>query len=89
METNLDEQVAIQLSKGELLVIFEFLGRSFEAWKASGDQEVATFALSKPDAGERTALWHLECTIEKTIVEVFADNYVELVRQAKNTLTSE
>ncbi|HEX7286483.1 MAG TPA: hypothetical protein VF532_09890 [Candidatus Angelobacter sp.] len=89
MESNLDEQIEIKLSKSELLVLFEFLARSYDAWRTAGDQDVATFVLSKPDDGERTALWHLEGKIESTLVEVFADNYNELVRQAKDALTAE
>ena len=89
MEANLEENVTINLSKGELLVIFEFLARSWEQWKASGDQQVETFVLAKPDNGERTALWSLECAIERTMVEVFAPDYSELIRRAKINLASE
>jgi len=45
--------------------------------------------LVKPDDGERTALWRLEGAIESTLVEVFATNYHDLIRQAKDTLTAE
>jgi hypothetical protein len=86
---NLEEKVPIELSKGELLVIFEFLARSYQQWKASGDQQEATFVLAKPDNGERTALWRLEGSIERTMVEVFAPDYSELIRNAKNNLASE
>jgi hypothetical protein len=88
METNLNDQVEIKLSKGELLVLFEFLARSWDRWKERGGQEVETFDLAKPDHGERTALWGLENTIESTLVEVLAANYHELVRQAKESLTA-
>ncbi len=89
MESNFDEQIEIKMSKGELLVLFEFLSRSHDAWSTAGNQDVATFGLAKPDNGERTALWHLQGAIERLLVEVFADNYQELVQQAKNTITAE
>ena len=89
MEVNLEENVPINLSKGELLVIFDFLVRSGEQWKASGDQPMETFVLAKPDNGERTALWNLEAAIERTMVEVFAPDCSELIRRAKLKLASE
>ncbi len=89
MEPDLEEKIGIRLSKGELLVIFEFLARSYDVWEKSGNDDVASFLLVKPDDGERTALWHLEGAIESTLAEVFASNYHELIRQAKSTLTAE
>lgn len=86
MELDLEEKIDIRLSKGELLVIFEFLARSYDAWKKSGSDDVASFLLVKPDDGERTALWRLEGTIESNLVEVFAANYHDLIRQAKDML---
>jgi hypothetical protein len=88
METNLEEKVTIELSKGELLVIFEFLSGSFDSWRAGGNQDIETFALAKPDSAERTALGHLEGRIESTLVEVFASNYNDLIDRAKQNLTS-
>jgi len=86
MESNHDEQIDIKLSKAELLVLFEFLTRSHEPGRTAASQEVANFILAKPDLAERTALWNLECVIERNIVGVFADNYDELVRAAKERL---
>ena len=89
METNLEEKLRIELSKGELLVIFEFLSGSFDSRHAGEGQDIDTFDLAKPDPAERTALWRLEGAIERTLVEVFAPNYEALIHQAKNILTSE
>jgi len=89
MEPELEEKIDIRLSRGELLVIFEFLARSYDVWKKSANDDVTSFLLVKPDDGERTALRRLEGAIESTLVEVFAANYHDLIRQAKDTLTAE
>jgi hypothetical protein len=39
MDANLEEKISIELSKGELLVIFEFLARSYDAWRKTGNAE--------------------------------------------------
>jgi hypothetical protein len=87
----LDEQVTISLPKGTLLVLFEFLSHSYELWKHSGNPPPPedTFVLLKPDAGERTALWHLEGAIERTLPEIFAANYKDLVAEWKQKLTAQ
>jgi hypothetical protein len=48
-----------------------------------------TFALLKPDGGERVALWHLECAIERTLSEVFAPENKDIIAEAKQKLTPE
>ena len=91
MSTRLDEQVTISLPKGTLLVLFEFLSRSYDLWKRSENPPPTenTFVLLRPDAGERTALWHLEGAIERTLPEIFAPDYNDLIGEWKNKLTSE
>ncbi len=91
MSAALDEQVTISLPKGTLLVLFEFLSHSYELWKRSGNPSPAedTFVLFKPEAGERAALWHLEGAIERTLPEIFAANYNDLVGEWKQKLTAE
>ena len=91
MNTPLDEQVTISLPKGTLLVLFEFLSHSYDLWKRSEDRPLTegTFVLLKPDAGERTALWHLEGAIERTLPEIFALNYNDLIGEWKNKSTAE
>lgn len=42
MDANLEEKISIELSKGELLVIFEFLARSYDAWRESGNKDENT-----------------------------------------------
>lgn len=88
MSAVLEEQVTISLPKGTLLVLFEFLSHSYESWKRSANPpaSVDTFVLLKPDAGERAALWHLEGAIERTLPEIFAANYHELIGEWKRVL---
>jgi len=45
--------------------------------------------LVRPDAGERVALWQLEGAIERTLPEVFAPEYRDLIAEWKGKLTSE
>ena len=90
-----DAQFAtISMRKETLLVIFEFLARSYEDWRKSGvaapgDLSDESFALSKPDPGERVALWRLEGEIEGTLPEVFSSDYLDLITSEKRRLTLE
>jgi hypothetical protein len=85
----LNEQVAISMAKGTLLVLFEFLAHSYEQWRGSGNERPPddTFALLRPDGAERAALWQLEGVIERTLPEVFARDYKDLVAEWKGKLT--
>lgn len=89
MGAGLDEQVAISLPKGTLLVLFEFLSHSYELWKRSGNPPASEDVLLKPEAGERVALWHLEGAIERTLPEIFAANYHDLIGEWKQKLTAQ
>ena len=90
MSGKLDEPTSITMPKGTLLVLFEYLARSYDSWRrAGGTPDEATFALQEPDAGERTALWHLEGEIERTLPEIFSEDYPQLLAQWKQHLTSE
>ena len=90
VSTGLDDPISISLPKGTLLVLFEFLAQSYEQWRGLGTEQPSndTFVLTKPDAGERVALWHLEGAIERTLPEVFAPDYKDLVVGWKQKLTS-
>ena len=84
----------ISMRKETLLVIFEFLARSYEDWRKSGISPISdlsdeSFVLSKPDAGERVALWRLEGEIERTLPEIFSSDYRELIASEKRRLTQE
>jgi hypothetical protein len=64
------EFVELRMRRATLLVIFEYLARSHDEWSKTGqipdDNSDSTFALSKPDPGERVALCRLEGEIERT-----------------------
>ncbi len=87
------ELVELRMRRGTLLVIIEFLARRHDEWSKSGlvsdDLSDCTFVLSKPDPGERVALWKLESEIEKTFPEIFAPDYGELVASEKKKLSEE
>lgn len=90
MSTELNEEVTVRLPKGTLLVLFEFLAHSYAEWKQMNEQSSNdTFVLLKPDPGERVALWHLEGQIERTVPEIFALDYKELIAEWKRKLTSD
>ena len=49
MSTNLDESTSITMPKGTLLVLFEYLARSYGSWKeSSGASDEASFSLERP-----------------------------------------
>ena len=89
MNTNLDELTSITMPKGTLLVLLEYLARSYESWrKAAGTTDETSLVLMAPDAGERAALWRLEGEIERTLPEVFSPDYRQLIAEWKQHLTS-
>jgi len=89
MSKNLDEPISITMPKGALLVLFEYLARSYGSWRRiGGEPDEATFALQPPDAGERKALWRLEGEIERTLPEIFSADYPQLIAEWKQHLTS-
>jgi hypothetical protein len=86
--------VSLAMKKETLLVIYEFLTRSYATWRKSGgahgdELSDETFALCKPDAGERVALWRLEGAIERTFPEIFSSDYRELIEKEKTRLRAE
>ena len=85
---NADHEM-IKMRRDTFLVIFEFLTRSYEEWRKSGQLPDDTFVLCKPDAGERVALWHLEGEIERTLPEIFAPEYKELIEAEKQRLVAD
>jgi len=83
--------VSISMRKETLLVIFEFLARSYDSWSKSCEANGrlasdGTFALSKPDLGELAALWYLEGEIQRTLPEIFSSDYSEILSKEKQRL---
>ena len=89
MSAALDEQVPISLPKGTLLVLFEFLARSSDRWRPSENRQQAEDIVLEPDPGELAALWHLEGAIERTLPEVFAPDYQNMINGWKQKLRSQ
>jgi hypothetical protein len=88
MATDLDETVPISLSKSAWLVIFELLASSSEQWRKSNldDPSANPMQITAADHAQRVALWWLEGGIEKTLPELFAPNYGELIEESKRRL---
>ena len=86
MNAEIEKTVAVCMPKGTLLVLFEYLSRSYDSWRAKGQTSHDRFAPEEPDEAERVALWRLEGEIERTLTEVFAPNYAQLVADAKSKL---
>ena len=57
--------------------------------KKAGQQTDDTFVFCKPDAEERMALRRLAGEIERTLPEVFAPEYGELIAAEKQRLAAE
>jgi hypothetical protein len=74
-----DEHITIQLTSDEALVLFEWL-HQFEVQGA----------FRRPDHhGEQVALWNLSAVLERTLVQTFHHEYIDLVREARSRLAGE
>ncbi|MEP7341647.1 MAG: hypothetical protein ABI977_28200 [Acidobacteriota bacterium] len=67
------QNIVIELSNAEALVLFEFLSR-FEDTKK----------ITVEDQAEERVLWDVQCLLEKQLTEPFSPNYVELVMAARD-----
>jgi hypothetical protein len=81
--------VALKMRTETLLVIYEYLSRSYDEWRRTASESDESFILAKPDPGERVALWRLEGEIERTIPEIFCPEYNDLLSEEKRRLTNE
>lgn len=72
-------RVRIDLSGDEALVLFDWLGRT------SAADQPAPFV----DQAEQRVLWDLECILEATLVEVFAEDYETLLSTARAVVRDE
>jgi len=71
----MEDNVRINLSRDEAIVLFEFLSR-FEELES----------LDIVDQSEERVLWNLQSTLEKDLAEPFSANYPELLEQARARL---
>lgn len=73
-----NENVQIEITKDEALVLFEFLSRFSE-----------TDTLEIEDQAEERALWNLTCVLEKILVEPFLPDYLDIIKAARDRLRDE
>src|SRR5207248_9655886 len=85
MNSDLEENLSITLSKAAWLVLFELLATSNAEWNKTNPDSYSTSAKPlqlKADHPERVALWWLECALESRLSEPMLGNYAELVEEA-------
>jgi|HubBroStandDraft_4_1064222.scaffolds.fasta_scaffold218122_2 hypothetical protein len=88
MIRDLEEPVTLSLSKAACLVLFELLTASYTHWRKSNPDDTSAGAMLVPanEHSERIALWQLEGALERTLPELFSNNYTELLRESKTHL---
>jgi len=69
------DEVTINLTKDEALVLFEFLSRF-------SDED----RLSIKDQAEQRALWNLTCVFEKALSEPFSNDWPQIIEGARSRL---
>lgn len=70
------DKVNIELSKEEVIVFFEFLGRFNE------NDDLKRFE----DQSEQRVLWDIECILEKELSEPFRADYQDIVKKAREAV---
>jgi len=88
MMADLKEPITLSLSKAACLILFELLTVSYEHWRKSNpnDDSASPMLVPANEHSERIALWQLEGALERTLPELFASNYAELLRESKTLL---
>ena len=74
-------EVRISLTKQEAIILFELLSRYSDSDK---DNELQVL-----DNAERNSLWRLHGYFEKELSEPFLPNYLDILKAAKASLTTE
>ena len=69
--TEMERQVTLTLTADQALVFFEWLARG------------AKDGLPVEDEAERRVFWTMEAQLDKVLVEPFKENYVALVKAAR------
>jgi hypothetical protein len=89
MDLEVDREVEIALPKSVLLVLFELLSASYEAWRKDNPDDSSANPLCVVAArnSERVALWRLEGAIERTLPEILSAEYDQLLQAAHRGLT--
>ena len=88
MESDLNNNVTITLSKAACLVLFELLTVSYEAWRRKNPNDASADAMliNAKDASQRAALWELEGSLERTLPELFSSHYGDLLAESRRLL---
>lgn len=73
-----NENIQIEITKDEALVLFEFLS----SFSETGTLEIV-------DQAEERALWNLKCVLEKILVEPFYPDYLDIIKVARDRLRDE
>jgi len=71
-----DNQLNIELTKDEAIVLFEFLG-----W--FNEKEEDNFF---EDQSEKRVLWNIECILEKELSEPFKKDYNDILKLARENV---
>jgi hypothetical protein len=74
-----DQNINIELTKEEAIVLFEFLGRFNEK------DDLSRFE----DQSEQRVLWDIECILEKELSEPFRVDYQEIIKKARESVRDE
>ena len=69
-------QLNIELTKDEAIVLFEFLGRFNEK------EDDSLFE----DQSEQRVLWNIECILEKELPEPFKKDYNDILKLARENV---
>ncbi len=90
MGTDLSETLSIQLSKAACLVLFELLTTSSDQWvkEDPNNSRDSPMLINATEPEQRVAFFQLEGALERTIPELFAANYDELLESSKRLLWS-
>ena len=73
-----DDEIKIEFSKSEALVLFEFVSRY-------SDNQI----LEIRNPAEERVLWAICCSLESILAEPFAENYADLLARAGKDVLSE
>jgi hypothetical protein len=76
-------RITIELEHAEALVLWEFLSRVDDSWRASRNGKVEVCIT---DMAEMYALWRTKANLDHQLVEMFAPNYQELLAMAQREL---
>ncbi len=78
MSVNGNEQIKVELTPSEAIVLFEFLSRFTHEGK-----------LELKDQAEERVLWNIYAILEGNLPEPFLENYNELLARAREVIRDE